>query len=83
MGLKPSPSGETFRFYISVTMFGMENYRTGSHSRFNIKYHFVWVTKYRRPILTGAVGIRLRALVREVCQNTVKCDFYQVRWDIP
>ena len=45
----------------------MENYRTISHSRFDLKYHFVWVTKYRRKVLAGAVGIRVRELVREVC----------------
>ena len=47
----------------------MENYRTGSHSRFDIKYHFVWVTKYRKSILTGVVGIRVRELVREICRT--------------
>ena len=47
----------------------MENYRTSSHSRYDIKYHFVWVTKYRKSVLTGEVGIRLRELVREVCRS--------------
>jgi REP-associated tyrosine transposase len=47
----------------------MENYRTGSHSRFDIKYHFVWVTKYRRAVLYGAVGHRLRQLVIEICKT--------------
>ena len=47
----------------------MENYRTGAHSRFDIKYHFVWVTKYRKKVLTGEVGIRVRDLVREVCRT--------------
>ena len=47
----------------------MENYRTSSHSRFDIKYHFVWVTKYRKPVLVGAVGLRVRDLVRETCQG--------------
>ena len=47
----------------------MENYRTGSHSRFDIKYHFVWVTKYRRPVLYGEVGHRLRQLVVEICKT--------------
>jgi len=47
----------------------MENYRTGSHSRFDIKYHFVWLTKYRKPILSAEVGIRLRDLVREICRT--------------
>jgi len=47
----------------------MENYRTGSHSRYDFKYHFVWVTKYRKPVLTGAVGTRVRDLVQEVCRT--------------
>ena len=47
----------------------MENYRTGAHSRFDVKYHFVWVTKYRKQVLTGAVGERVRELVREVCRT--------------
>lgn len=47
----------------------MENYRTGSHSRFDIKYHFVWVTKYRKPVLYGNVGHRLRELVIEICKT--------------
>ena len=47
----------------------MDEYRTGSHTRFSLKYHFVWVTKYRKPILTGEVSLRLRDLVREVCRT--------------
>ena len=38
-------------------------------ARFDIKYHFVWVTKYRKSILAGEVGIRLREIVREVCRT--------------
>ena len=47
----------------------MENYRTSAHTRFDIKYHFVWITKYRKPVLTGTVGTRLRELVREICRT--------------
>lgn len=36
---------------------------------FDIKYHFVWTTKYRKSVLSGQVGIRLRELVREVCRT--------------
>ena len=69
MGLNPSPLGETFRNTTKyVTISAMENYRTSSHSRFDIKYHFVWITKYRKSILQDAVAYRLRDLVREVCQ---------------
>jgi putative transposase len=47
----------------------MENYRTSSHSRFDIKYHLVWVTKYRKSVLYGDVGHRLRALIVEICKT--------------
>lgn len=30
-----------------------------------INYHFVWCTKFRRPVLAGAVGERLRDLIAE------------------
>ncbi len=46
----------------------MENYRTSSHSRHDIKYHFVWITKFRKPVLTESVGYRLRELIREICR---------------
>ena len=39
-----------------------------AHTRFALTYHFVWTTKYRKPVLSGAVAIRLRELVREVCR---------------
>ena len=47
----------------------MENYRTSAHTRFDIKYHFVWTTKYHKGVLVGQVAIRLRELVREVCRT--------------
>ena len=46
----------------------MKNYRKTSHSVYDIKYHFVWITKYRKPVLHGDVAIRLRELIREICK---------------
>lgn len=43
------------------------DYRYGSHTVFQIEYHFVWVTKYRYKVLTTEVGERVRELVRQVC----------------
>ena len=43
-------------------------YRYGSHTVFQIEYHFVWVTKYRYKVLTGEVAERVRGLVRETCE---------------
>jgi len=42
-------------------------YRRGSHTKYKIEYHFVWVTKYRYQVLTGEVGLRVRELVRQTC----------------
>ena len=42
------------------------NYRYGSHTVFNVEYHFVWVTKYRYKVLTGDVAVRVRELVRQI-----------------
>jgi len=44
------------------------DYRHGSHTVFQIEYHFVWVTKYRYKVLTGEVALRVRELVRQTCE---------------
>ena len=50
----------------------MSEYRHGAHTVFEIHLHLVWITKYRRPALTGEVGTRVRDLIREICgQNDV------------
>ena len=45
----------------------MKDYRRGAHTVFEIHLHIVWTTKYRRPALTGEVGLRVRDLIREIC----------------
>ena len=44
------------------------DYRYGSHTVYNIEYHFVWVTKYRYKVLSGDVALRVRELVRQSCE---------------
>ena len=36
---------------------------------FDLKYHIVWTTKYRKPILTERRGKRVRGLIREICKT--------------
>ena len=45
------------------------DYRHGSHTKFKIEYHFVWVTKYRYHVLQGDLAIRVRELVRQTCER--------------
>jgi putative transposase len=41
--------------------------RHGAHTVYRLAYHFVWIPRYRRAILVGAVATRLEAVLREVC----------------
>ena len=36
---------------------------------FDIHLHLVWTTKYRKKVLRGDVGQRLRELVRQICRE--------------
>ena len=45
----------------------MKLYRAGPHTVFDLKYHLVWTTKYKKPVLTGRIGNRVRDLIREIC----------------
>jgi putative transposase len=38
-----------------------------AHTVYQLAYHFVWIPKYRAKMLGGAVGERLKALIREIC----------------
>ena len=52
------------------------DYRYGSHTVYQIEYHFVWVTKYRYKVLTGKVAERVRELV---CQTSEAFEIRIVR----
>jgi putative transposase len=42
-------------------------FRRTAHTRFDIKFHLVWITKYRKKLLRGDVGLRLHQIVRTIC----------------
>lgn len=41
------------------------DYRYGSHTVYQIAYHFVWVTKYRYKVLTGELAGRVLKTLEE------------------
>ena len=47
----------------------MENYRKNSHSLYDLKLHVVWITKYRKPVLTGQTGQVLREIIHRICEE--------------
>jgi len=44
-----------------------ERYQRGSHTVTDLKYHFVWKTKYSYGVLKDDVALRLRDIIREIC----------------
>jgi putative transposase len=45
----------------------MVDCRRGAHTVFEIHLHLVWITRYRRPVLSGEVAVRVRDLIRDIC----------------
>ena len=43
-------------------------YWTGTHTKHRLKYHIVWVPKYRKRVLKGALSIRLSKLLFECAE---------------
>ena len=44
----------------------MRHYRLGAHTKTDLKVHVIWIPKYRKPVLTGEVAVRVRDLVRTI-----------------
>jgi putative transposase len=47
----------------------MQNYRKTSQTTYDCKYHIVWITKYRKKVMSGVVAERVRELVRQICKE--------------
>jgi putative transposase len=45
------------------------NYRKTSHSKYDLKVHIIWVTKYRYKVLADGIGVRVRDLLRQTCDS--------------
>jgi len=43
--------------------------KTGWHSRYDLKYHFVWCPKYRKFFLKGNIEKYLRGLINEIAER--------------
>ena len=45
----------------------MAEYRTSSHAVTDLKYHIVWITKYRHNVMRGDIAERAREVIRQIC----------------
>ena len=41
--------------------------RSNNNVVYRCAYHVVWCPKYRRPVIEGGVGARLKQIIHEVC----------------
>ncbi len=46
----------------------MAEYQHSGHTKYDIKYHIVWITKYRYKVVTKEIGMRLKELLIQGCQ---------------
>lgn len=47
----------------------MRHYRLGAHTKSDLKVHVVFIPKYRKPVLTGDVALRVRELMRRIASE--------------
>ncbi|RFF27871.1 MULTISPECIES: IS200/IS605 family transposase [unclassified Wenzhouxiangella] len=47
----------------------MEDYKRGSHTVWDCKYHLLWTTKCRYQVLGSDVGLRCRELLRGIAMS--------------
>jgi putative transposase len=47
----------------------MAKYHKGSHTVYELHYHFVFITKYCKPALRGEIAKRARDLIRDICAS--------------
>ena len=45
----------------------MRQYRRAAHTVYELHLHFVFTTKYRKPVLRGELAVQVRDLIREIC----------------
>ena len=51
-------------------------YKHSSHATYNLTWHCVWITKYRRKVINEAIKLRLETIIRWVCKE----NYIQVLW---
>jgi putative transposase len=47
----------------------MEGYNTSRHTIYKLTYHIIFVTKYRRPVITKEIGDFMVSLARHLCNG--------------
>lgn len=51
----------------------VNRYTTSSHCMYNLGYHIIWCTKYRRKVLVGYIETRLKEILRQKAEDISCC----------
>jgi putative transposase len=46
-----------------------DNTKSGAHCRYDLKYHIVWIPKFRRSVLTGELAVRTKQVLHEIAEE--------------
>ena len=46
----------------------MAKYWKGDHTTHRLRYHIVWIPKYRKRVLRGKIAVHLKGLLYEACK---------------
>jgi putative transposase len=59
-----------------------DKYWTGAHTKHRMLYHIVWIPKYRKRILEGAIAKRIKELLMECAEvNRWRIDELNIQRD--
>ena len=69
----------------------MTDYSKTSHTVFYHRYHLVWITKYRKRVLSGELRLRVREVIAQVadelgvkvCNGVLSADHVHIFVEIP
>lgn len=54
--------------------FYQDNTRSGSHCRYSLQCHLVWIPKYRRSFLLGEIAERLKQILKGIARDyRIRC----------
>lgn len=49
----------------------MDDYNRGSHSVYKLTYHIIFVTKYRKKVITDEIGDFMKDMAEYLCNHRV------------
>ena len=63
-------------------MIKKSKYWSGAHTKHRMLFHIVWIPKYRKRILSGAIAARLKELIEECAEvNRWRIDELNIQRD--